>query len=603
MEKSYSYLLKSLSILSAMFLATTAAFAQVQLLVEVEQIPGNTPVVNHPVWIKVDTNPPYILSGSTDAVGRLWDSVPSVISPTAIHFATYDCNGNLITGQDTLYSSTSWTGDTLSIGCASPTPQINPSFLSFPDTLVSSPLAHIFKGSHNSTALPAGMVYTYHWDFGDGTTATGKDTNHNYNIAGNYNVCLTVTATDTTSFITLQKTYCSSVTHGGTTCQADFGIANTAPSPVFTFTDSSQASSTLPYRISYHWDFGDGSGDTLQNVTHTYSSPGTYQVCHWIEVIDSATQNIICSDTLCRNVVFTNPNPLSCNADFVFTPDSTQPMAVDFLGTSSHSGGTQYSTRVNWDFGDGGSSTNNSVAYVYTTPGTYNVCLTYEVLDSLQQVVCVDSICKQVVVTLSKFCQASYIVDTANSFFGNVYIWNNSTPAYFSSKHTNRYFWNFGDGDTSTQAFPAHTYSSPGIYPVCLTITSIDSLSNTCTDTFCDTLGVDSLGNLIYKNGTIFTLTVLNPETIGIEEKELEEFKMYPNPATDKVILEWESSGESQVTWCITDIKGAILMAGDEEVNGVGKLSIDVGRLGTGVYILSASRKGNPNTHYKLKIN
>ncbi|KZN45282.1 PKD domain-containing protein [Pseudoalteromonas luteoviolacea] len=39
------------------------------------------------------------------------------------------------------------------------------------------------------------------------------------------------------------------------------------------------------------------------------------------------------------------------------------------------------------------------------------------------------------------------------------------------------YFWDFGDGSTSTEASPNHTYTKPGIYTVSLTETVSDNLS------------------------------------------------------------------------------------------------------------------------------
>ena len=48
------------------------------------------------------------------------------------------------------------------------------------------------------------------------------------------------------------------------------------------------------------------------------------------------------------------------------------------------------------------------------------------------------------------------------------------------------WYWDFGDGNTSTLQNPTHTYTGAGLsYVACLTIVSTDSL---CTDTFCDTI-------------------------------------------------------------------------------------------------------------------
>lgn len=66
--------------------------------------------------------------------------------------------------------------------------------------------------------------------------------------------------------------------------------------------------------------------------------------------------------------------------------------------------------------------------------------------------------------------------------------------------------WDFGDGDTSNQQNPAHSYQNYGVYWVCLTVTD----SNSCSSTVCD------------------SVEVLMP--IGID-KNLTSVKIYPNPA------------------------------------------------------------------------
>jgi gliding motility-associated-like protein len=42
---------------------------------------------------------------------------------------------------------------------------------------------------------------------------------------------------------------------------------------------------------------------------------------------------------------------------------------------------------------------------------------------------------------------------------------NNPTISYFNySENANEYFWNFGDGETSTEFEPVHTYQEPGYF-------------------------------------------------------------------------------------------------------------------------------------------
>ena len=136
-------------------------------------------------------------------------------------------------------------------------------------------------------------------------------------------------------------------------------------------------------------------------------------------------------------------------------------------------------------------------------------------------------------------CNASFTVDTANSGNGTVYLWNNSS---WDSSAANVYqWWDFGDGDTLGGAFPTHTYSGPGTYVVCLFLYTYGP-AGVCQSSFCDTLTVDSAGNVVFKNGS-FILVVRDPATIGVDESKVETMSIYPNPADDFIMVEGAASG------------------------------------------------------------
>ncbi len=139
-------------------------------------------------------------------------------------------------------------------------------------------------------------------------------------------------------------------------------------------------------------------------------------------------------------------------------------------------------------------------------------------------------------------CGANYIVDTVNSglFQGQLVLWENSS----STGNIVSYDWDFGDGTTISAQYPSHTYTTVGVYGVCLTITAVDSAGiDTCVSTYCDSIGFDANGNLVYKGMTGFTINVIDPATIGLEEKVLESsLSLYPNPAADKANLSWDAS-------------------------------------------------------------
>lgn len=123
------------------------------------------------------------------------------------------------------------------------------------------------------------------------------------------------------------------------------------------FTDTSTGSPT-----SWLWDFGDGNTSTLQNPTHVYTADGVYTVALTATNDDG-------DDTETKVDYITVASPV---ADFSGTPTSgTVPLSVDFTDLS-----TNVPTSWFWDFGDGGSSTDQDPTYVYNYIGTYTVTLT-----------------------------------------------------------------------------------------------------------------------------------------------------------------------------------------------------------------------------------
>ena len=107
---------------------------------------------------------------------------------------------------------------------------------------------------------------------------------------------------------------------------------------------------------------------------------------------------------------------------------------------------------------------------------------------------------------------AVYANPTANFSVPTAYA---GVPTQFTSTSTTNpsgqtitsYLWNFGDGQTSTQQNPTHTYATPGSYTVTLTVACGE---NTCTNTKTQTLNVQSSmstnitgDNSICQNNTI----------------------------------------------------------------------------------------------------
>ena len=130
---------------------------------------------------------------------------------------------------------------------------------------------------------------------------------------------------------------------------------------------------------------------------------------------------------------------------------------IQFRGSAT--GGSPPYTWL-WDFGDGSTSTEQNPVHTYTSPGNYTVTLT--VTDSCG-VTANDTTYAWVYSPLEADADGPY-EGTAGipiQFNGNA---TGGCPPY-------TWFWDFGDGSTSTEQNPVHTYESPGNYTVTLTVT------------------------------------------------------------------------------------------------------------------------------------
>jgi PKD repeat protein len=271
----------------------------------------------------------------------------------------------------------------------------------------------------------------------------------------------------------------------------------------------------------------------------------------------------------------------SCNADFWYS-NSPGTLTVNFVDSSSYGPGFQ--AQYFWTFGEAfASSSQMNPTYTYSSPGTYLVYLS--IFDSLNT--CFDSTSKYVTVPMQRpgNCNASFTKakDSATAF--GVILTNTS-----STSSSSVYFWDFGDGNTATGATPAHTYQNFGSYNVCLTV--FDSLSN-CVNTFCDTVGLDSNGNL-KSNG--FSLTVVLPNITSVDENTLENaLSLYPNPVEDQLNLEIGSLS-NDLELRLIDLSGKTLR---EFQLTTGRQSIDLSDLNDGLYLLQFNT-GNETVTKKI---
>jgi PKD repeat protein len=205
------------------------------------------------------------------------------------------------------------------------------------------------------------------------------------------------------------------------------------------------------------WVFGDEATSTVQHPTYTFTVPGIYTVSLMVigsGGVDTATK---------FNYIVTEPPPIAAFSANPAAGDAS--LTVAFSDTSS---GTV--TSWAWDFGDGSSSTAQHPSHTYTTPGTYTVSLTVTGPAGTST----GTKSNYVSVTLPAPVAAFHASSTMGAAPLTVAFSDTSSGTVTSWR------WDFGDGQSSTEQHPSHTYTAPGIYPVSLTVSGPGG-SNTVT--------------------------------------------------------------------------------------------------------------------------
>jgi PKD repeat protein len=291
------------------------------------------------------------------------------------------------------------------------------------------------------TDQSAGQVTAWKWDFGDGQGSTEQNPSHTYWTSGVYNVILTVSndygSSDVTKgqYITVSGDLVSKFVADPSSGKAPLAVR---------FTDKSTGSPT-----AWAWDFGDGSKSTDQYPSHTFTTSGSYDVKL---TITRGTQTA--SSTQKVNV---GGVP---DTDFVGTPTQLNPNEkVQFTDKSTNS-----PTSWSWNFGDTATSTEQNPSHAYLVKGIYTVSLTAQNPNGKNTATKVSYIN----VGMAPKAEFMPVVTPYQQF-------NVPKTVQFidqSDGMPTSWKWDFGDGVTSTEQNPSHTYQKEGTYTVSLTATN-----------------------------------------------------------------------------------------------------------------------------------
>ncbi len=278
---------------------------------------------------------------------------------------------------------------------------------------------------------------------------------------------------------------------------------------------------------SLFWDFGSGSTSTATNPSHTYPTAGNYTVT-LIAVNDCGN-----SDTLILNI--TVCDTLRANFTWVQNADSTRFTADPGNNASGYS----------WDLGDGTTASGPTASAFY--PDTLDKFVTLVSWND-----CGDTVRNTRRVEPCDPPKADWTYTILSPINSGLRIQFDGTI----STGATSYFWDFGDGNTGSGPTPIHIYATPGLfYNVTLTINGV--------------CGEDSRG---------FRLN-----EIGLDETEIPQPKLYPNPVVDVLYLDWPEDKVKAEEIVIYNSTGSIVFrqAFDDQEE------LRLGHLSPGVYHLS----------------
>ncbi len=323
-----------------------------------------------------------------------------------------------------------------------------------------TPVANFTMSDSLSTCPPlivqftntSSISNTINWNFGDGTSSQVANPSHFYSTPGIFNVVLTVTGPGGCTAVKQKQ-----VTVRGPQGNFTYGPINSCNPLTVNFTGTSTD------RISFIWDFSDGSTNTTPDsvVSHTYTTPGSY------------LPKMILVDPAGCQVPITGPDTIFVRgavAKFVLTDSVFCDAAlVNFTDLSF---GNDTIIAYQWNFGDGGTSSLQNPVHFYASAGLYNPQLIIRTQSG-----CTDTVSNPVPVKIVPSPQTA-ISASPPGCAPLTATFNGSLLAVDTSAIN--WSWNFGNGNTSVlQNPPPQLYTTAGSYNIQLIATN----SSGCRDT------------------------------------------------------------------------------------------------------------------------
>lgn len=291
--------------------------------------------------------------------------------------------------------------------------------------------------------------------------------------------------------------------------------------------------------VSYFWDFGDGSTTHTNEPLHTFINTSENPITYLVETHAHSTTG--CSDTAFGQITV-YPQP---NIDFTVTPDTAYfPLPTANISVT---GITSAYTNFLWDFGDGQSSTQQVV-----TSHVYDTCGTYYINYSADNQWCSNLKSRKFVVAARQPI-AEFDVDAQNGCFPH------ALNIRDFSINGLMYNWTFGDGTSSQEYNPSHTYETEGNYKLSLKLQGYCGLQDT-KDTIINVWPTPDINFNVAPDTVMATQTPIHGYnfTTGENNEYLWNFGDGNTSTEETPLYYYKTPGEYIVTLYVTSKNGCI---------------------------------------------
>lgn len=305
-----------------------------------------------------------------------------------------------------------------------------------------------------SQPISGSSLDMFTWDFGDGTSSTEVYPVKVYNVAGTYNVSLTVR--DALGYENVYtETVSTQVIDGAVSCFV-YNQTSIVGQSNIQFNSTCSEPSTGSSINSYSWDFGDGTSSSEVNPLKSYNLPGVYNV----KLVVSDLSGYSNSSEQQINVLVSE----AAQACFTTQLSGNGGTVLFYSDCSAPSTGSQI-VSYSWSFGDGNTSALQNPTHSYQASGTYSVTL--EIVDAAGERSVYSN---QIDITFQNVPIACYSYATNVGFSTSVDF--NASCSITPNVSGVMYNWDFGDGNVGEGESITHIYSNSGDYTV--TLTTID---------------------------------------------------------------------------------------------------------------------------------